>query len=106
MDIKKIKIIAIQYRRLLKNNGITPEIIILFGSYANNSQRPDSDIDLAVVSQDLGKDRFKEGSILNRLSHQINPKLEVVPIGLNDYFDKSNISPILHQIKNSGTPLI
>ena len=106
MDIRKIKELTVSYRSLLKQNNITPQIIILYGSYATNTQTEDSDIDLAVVSRDFGKDRFKESALLNRLANKINSKLEVIPIGLKSYFDPMNISPILDQIKKHGTPLL
>ncbi len=106
MDIREIKRLIVDYRRVLINHQIRPQIIILFGSYVENRQKEDSDIDVAVISRDLGKDRFKEGSLLNRLASKINPKFEVVPISLKSYFDPNNISPILDQIKKTGTPLI
>lgn len=37
----------------LRRSGIRPERVILFGSWASGRQRPDSDIDLIVVSKDF-----------------------------------------------------
>jgi predicted nucleotidyltransferase len=78
----------------------------LFGSYAEGRQRPDSDIDLAVVSRDFGNNRVAEGSLLNFVATQIEPRFEAIPITLVDYLDPFSISPILHQIKVKGTNLI
>lgn len=106
MDIREIKWLMVRYRRLLIQNNIRPQIMILFGSHSQKKATKDSDIDVAVVSRDLGFDRLKEGALLNRLAHRINSKIEVVPINLRSYFDQQNISPILDQIKKTGTPLL
>ena len=42
-----------QYKRELKKLNINPEKIILFGSYAEDTQREGSDIDLIVISDDF-----------------------------------------------------
>jgi predicted nucleotidyltransferase len=41
--------------------------------------RPDSDIDVAVISKDFGKDRVEEGMTLFRIAGKIDPRLEPVP---------------------------
>jgi predicted nucleotidyltransferase len=45
-----------------------PEKIVLFGSYAYGSPRPDSDVDLLVVLPFEGKGFRKSIEILNRIS--------------------------------------
>ncbi|MBF0205413.1 MAG: nucleotidyltransferase domain-containing protein [Oligoflexia bacterium] len=105
MDIGEIKLKSLELRKLLKRNNIRPDMIILFGSHANGTAREDSDIDVAIVSRDLGKNRFKEGSFLNLLASQIDPIMEVIPIGLKQYLDNENISPILYEVKNKGIVL-
>ncbi len=105
MDIKEIKIIAIKLRRVLLNHNIHPDVIILFGSYAKKNPRKDSDIDLAVISRDYGKNRFVEGSQLNYLVSRIDSRVEALPIGLKEYLSPHSISPILHEIVKYGVPL-
>ncbi len=106
MDIKEIKIIAIKLRRVLLDNNIHPDVIILFGSYAKKNPRKDSDIDLAVVSRDYGKDRFVEGSRLNYLVSQIDFRVEAIPIGLREYLSTHSISPILYEVIKFGVALL
>jgi uncharacterized protein len=106
VDISDIKQRVIRLRALLKKNRIRGDIFILYGSYASATQRPDSDIDIAVVSRDFGKDRFGEGSSLNYLASQIDPRIEAVPIGLNEYLSRSSISPLLHEIDSKGIVLL
>lgn len=105
-SIKEIKVMAIKLRALLKKEKITSDLIILYGSYAKGKPRKDSDIDLAVISRDFGINRFKEGSKLNFLASFIDPRLEIVPIGLKKYISRNSVSPILNEIIKSGTPLI
>lgn len=100
------KVLAIQLYRALERKKVHADIIILFGSHAKGKAHADSDIDLAVVSRDFGKDRIKEGAMVNLLVSEINPRAEVVPVGLDAYFDKENISPILHEIKKTGICLL
>jgi predicted nucleotidyltransferase len=106
MDIRAIKADVVQLYRLLKEHGVRADIFILYGSYARGNPRADSDIDVAVISRDFGKDRFKEGSKLNYLASKINPRIEAVPISLADYFSKENISPLLHEITTTGIVLL
>lgn len=99
MDFFKIKSKTIDYSKVLFKNNIRPDIIILFGSHATGKAKKESDVDLAVVSRDLGKNRIKEGALLNKLLSDVFPEAEVIPISLNEYFSKTSISPILHEIK-------
>ncbi len=105
MDIQKIKGLALEYREILVKNKIHPDIIILFGSQAKGTAKKDSDIDLAIVSRDLGSDRHKDSIRLNRLAYKINAPLEVIPINYYDYMKKETLSPILDQIFKTGIVL-
>jgi predicted nucleotidyltransferase len=106
MDIREIKIMAIKLRRALIDSGITPDIILLFGSFAKKKTHKDSDIDLAVVSRQYGFDRFEEGWRLNFIASSIDPRIEAIPVGLDDYLKRETLSPILHEIKKTGTCLM
>ncbi len=48
MDQATIIDIARKYKLLIENY-IHPKEVFLFGSYSNGTQRPDSDIDLAIL---------------------------------------------------------
>ncbi|HPJ43319.1 MAG TPA: nucleotidyltransferase domain-containing protein [Spirochaetota bacterium] len=106
MDIRDIKIKVIELRKALRSNKIHGDIFILYGSYAAGKNRPDSDIDIAVISRDFGKNRFKEGSLLNYLTYKIDPLIEAVPFSLNEYMNKESISPLLHEIEKKGVILL
>ncbi|MBM4253460.1 MAG: nucleotidyltransferase domain-containing protein [Deltaproteobacteria bacterium] len=106
MDIREIKQLAVALRAALRDQNIHADCIVLYGSHAENRAGTHSDIDLAVISRDYGKDRFSEGSTLSRIAVQVHPDIEAVPVGLRDYLAPTTISPILHEIKTKGTPLI
>ena len=75
---KLIRVIK-EFVNTLKREGITIDRVILYGSYVKGNVRPDSDIDVAVISKDFGKDRVEEGMILFRIAGKIDPRLEPVP---------------------------
>jgi len=66
--------------------------------------RPDSDIDVAVVSKNFGKDRVEEGMLLFRIAGKIDPRLESVPISQKIYEDDTWI-PLIHEIREKGVEL-
>lgn len=49
----EIKEVVSRFRTALQNSGVNSERIILYGSYAKNNAREDSDIDLVVISRDF-----------------------------------------------------
>jgi len=53
--------------------------IVLFGSHARGMSRDYSDIDIAVFSDDFGKDPLSEMKGLLKLRRKINPDIEPLP---------------------------
>ncbi len=56
----QVREIVEDYKRALSTLGINVERVILYGSYANGKQREDSDIDLAVISNEFQKMNLRE----------------------------------------------
>jgi len=73
--INKVK----QYRLLLKDY-FELEKVYLFGSYANNTYREDSDIDVAVVVKHIEGDFFTTNPMLWKLRRQIDDRIEPILI--------------------------
>ena len=88
----------------LKRKGIKVNKLILYGSYANGNPRPDSDIDVAVVSSNFGKDRVEEGMALFRIAGKINSRLAPVPIPTQVYENDTWI-PLIYEIREKGMEL-
>jgi predicted nucleotidyltransferase len=93
-----------KFIKALKQEGIPVERVILYGSYAREKMRPDSDIDVAVVSKNFGKDRVEEGMTLFRIAGKIDPRLEPVPIS-SDSFENDTWIPLIYEIKKKGIEL-
>jgi len=90
-----------KYGERLKEQGINFQKIILFGSYAANAENRDSDIDIAVVSQDFGKDRFKERVMLTKIAYYVDVRIEPHPVNLKE-FTRNSWQTIIHEIKSKG----
>ncbi len=93
-----------QFVNALKQEGITIDRVILYGSYARGHARPDSDIDVAVISKDFGRDRVEEGMILFRIAGKIDPRLEPVPFSIKMY-EKDTWIPLIYEIRQKGKEL-
>ena len=68
------------YIKVLKNNKIYPKKIILYGSFAKGSTHPYSDIDIAVISDQFGKDEIEELMKLARLTIDVSNRIEAIPL--------------------------
>ena len=74
--------------------------IILFGSYAKGTQHEDSDIDIAVITDDIKTDRFDEEIKLMQLRWDIDLRIEPHIISISDY--ENNETPFVVEVKNTG----
>ena len=64
----EIRQIISRFVYVLTANGIRVERAAFYGSYATGRVHSGSDLDLAIVSPDFGKDRFEEGKMLHRFA--------------------------------------
>lgn len=91
--------------KALTTKGIRIDKILLYGSQVPvGKSRSDSDIDLAVVSPDFGKDRFEEGKTLLQIAWRIDPRLEPIPISSESYENDTWV-PLVYEIRQKGLPL-
>ncbi len=90
--IKKVA----QYKLLL-GNYFDLDSVYLFGSFANDTNREDSDIDVAVVVQNISGDYFAVNPLLWKLRRQVDDRIEPILIDKNN--DKSGF---LDEIKRNG----
>ncbi len=87
-------------RIALQANEVPVEEIIIFGSYAKNSSRPDSDLDLCIVSNSFGKDSLKEMMELTKIASKIDPMIEVHPYTPYDLANR--FDPLAKEIREYG----
>jgi len=90
--IEKVK----AYNELLKKHFEFEEIY-LFGSYAKNNYNEDSDIDVAIIVEQIEGDYFSTTPVLWKLRREIDDRIE--PILIERKFDDSNF---LDEIKMYG----
>ena len=80
--------------------------LILFGSYVDGSPREDSDIDIAVISEDFNTmsiwDRI---SLLAQASVAVDSRIELIAFSPKDYFHPESCS-LLNEIKNKGKVIV
>ncbi len=75
--------------------------VILFGSHAQGQAGEYSDIDLAVFSDDFGKDPFSEMKGLLKLRRKINPDIEPLPFSKKVFFEHDK-AEFVNEILSKG----
>jgi len=80
--------------------GISLDKVVLFGSYASNNQREDSDIDVALVSSSFTGFGYED----RKLFSKINIRKEFIDIETKTYPTNYFISgdPFINEIKKRG----
>jgi len=85
MAKKQIEISIKKYLEALRSRKIRVKKAILYGSLAAGTGDKDSDIDLAIVSPDLGRDRFKESLMLKKLTFGVDLDISPRPYSVEQY---------------------
>lgn len=75
-----------KYKKLLSEEMLFEEMI-LFGSYAKGNQREDSDIDVAIVVNNIQGDYFSTRPLLWRIRREVDDRIE--PVILEKSHDES-----------------
>lgn len=80
--------IAKSYVNLVKQAGVPIDKAFLFGSYAKGKIWDGSDIDICIISQNFGNDYSKDKRLLNKISLQVDPRIEPVAYSPEDFQNK------------------
>lgn len=97
---KNVKAEIDKFILVLKENNIPVDKIILYGSYAKQTPKSYSDIDLAVVSTHFGKNEIEEMMLLSKLSWQASDRIESIPL-TPKHLDM-HYHPLIGEIKKYG----
>ncbi len=94
--INKVKLFVNEILKL----GVSLDKVVLFGSYASNNQREDSDIDVALVSNSFSGFGYED----RKLFSKINIRKEFIDIETKTYPTNYFISgdPFINEIKKRG----
>lgn len=84
------------YKQLLKQQ-MSFDKMILFGSYAKGNQRNDSDVDVAIIVDELQGDYFSTRPLLWRVRREVDDRIE--PFILEMKHDESGF---LEEIMKTG----
>ena len=96
MDKKHAIELVKNYAEVVKQNFPVKEII-LYGSYAKETAREDSDIDVAVILNSVEDDYLMSGARLFRLSRDIDLRIEPVLLEHGN-----ELSGFLEEISKTG----
>ncbi len=89
-----------KYAEKLKEENYPFSAIYLFGSYAKGKARKWSDIDVAVVSDKMKKNRDKGRFLLWQIRRDIDLMIEPHGFTVKDFQDDND--PMVYEIKKTG----
>jgi predicted nucleotidyltransferase len=96
MDKTEVIIKLKRYKKLLSQE-MSFDKMILFGSYAKGNQREDSDVDVAIVVDEMQGDYFLTRPLLWRVRREVDDRIEPVIL------EKSNNeSGFLDEVMKNG----
>ena len=87
----------------LKLAGIHISKAYIFGSYVTGQADKWSDIDVAVVSPQIGFDRFEERVKLTEFAVSIDDRIEPLPFNIERFVEED---PLVREIISSGIAVI
>lgn len=97
------KVIAIvrQYLNLLRQRGIPVTRGILYGSQARGDARPESDIDVLVISPLFDQSPRARSADLWLLAYETDWHIEPMAVG-EKVFAEDDVSPVLEYARQEG----
>jgi predicted nucleotidyltransferase len=98
MDQKSAIEIGRKYLLLLLQRNYPVKRMFLFGSYAHGNQNPDSDIDLAIILNELS-DPFQTQVNLLQLTWNFDTRVEPHPFDEKDF---ASTNPVIKEIISTG----
>jgi predicted nucleotidyltransferase len=102
-EINAKKIVE-KYADKLKKEKYPFSAIYLFGSYAQNKNNKWSDIDVAVVSDRLKRNWWKNEILLSHISLDVDPRIEPHGFTVKGFADDSD--PMVYEIKRTGVRVV
>jgi predicted nucleotidyltransferase len=88
-----------KYIEELEKNQVSISEAILFGSYAKGITKPESDIDVALISDSFTGDRFEDRRRIIPFRRKIDNRIEPIPFKTEDYY---NGGMLAEEIKKTG----
>ncbi|OGQ48382.1 MAG: hypothetical protein A3I09_01060 [Deltaproteobacteria bacterium RIFCSPLOWO2_02_FULL_47_10] len=94
---RKIRSVVQKFKAALRKAGFPPIRMFIYGSYARGENRPDSDIDICLVSTffKTSKEKYRKKAVL--IAFEIDPRIQVVLAKPKDIRSKG-LSPLFSSI--------
>jgi predicted nucleotidyltransferase len=102
---KYVEVIVDKYIQAIRNRNIRVEKAILFGSCAKGSTDANSDIDIAIISPDFGRDYLEEAVMLKEISEDIDLDISPRPYSLDEYKSVKQGQFLYDEIISKGKPV-
>jgi predicted nucleotidyltransferase len=102
-SITTVERIIEEYIGRVRQSGISPTQVYLFGSFAKGNDDEWSDIDLAVVSADFSTNGMEEQLRLMRLRWDVDVRIEPHPFRPEDFTPDN---PWVAEILKSGVKIV
>ena len=100
---KRIYQIIYQYLSVLRENNLNYAKVYLYGSYAQGNYKKDSDIDLAIVSDDFSGDVIDDQLLLMKLRRKVDLRIEPHPFLIEEFSDDD---PFVKIIIETGEEIV
>ncbi len=104
MSTAKTKQIVRKYAEKLKEENYPFSAIYLFGSCAKGKSHEWSDIDVAVISEKLKRNRDKNENLLWHIRRKVDSMIEPHGFTVKDFQDECD--PMVHEIKKTGIRIV
>ena len=89
-----------RYIKELEKNNIPIQEAILFGSYVRGTQRQESDIDLALISDSFSGDWFDDRRKIVPLRRKIDNRIEPMPFRPEDFYNGGSFAVEIRKTGN------
>ena len=93
-----------KYAEKLKEENYPFHSVYLFGSFAQNKSHKWSDIDVAVVSDKLKRNRDENRFLLWNLRMDVDTRIEPHGFTIKDFEDECD--PLAYEVKKTGIKIV
>lgn len=101
MVSRTVKPVIKRFKKALNELGLPKTKLYLFGSYARGEARPDSDIDICLVSAAFKNKKTIYEKKIVLIAFRTDPRIQVI-ITYPEKFQKDKLSPLYSRIRKEA----
>lgn len=101
MAPKEIRGVIAKFKRALREADFPAVRVLIFGSYSRSEARPDSDIDVCLISKAFhcNKESYRKKAVF--IAFHVDPRIQIVLFSPAE-FKKNKLSALIHHIKKEA----